>query len=728
MLLLNIILFSLIGNATAQTSALLGKEDLSNNIIIDADMPINLVLIGDTWSEEHKTQIGKKLLKSYAPTIFSENRPAGVRYNYTYNFISESQQVSDEFFKYVDSIAVKNSVPFPIEQWMVVQQPLLQSENLVYKLIDVFSVQDWLAELDRDDGYTIYFLKPSKEQLGYLHTYSALTTDPDTNRDFVQEGMMGFGGKHRFYFIDLTAGPWLYPFVPISATQAISEFHSNIYDIETDEEYYNLISNYVNDAIMLLFTPSYLYPPIYKSNYRMEVFLIDMTSGRAFRDLAGDYITSELMEQAFVKLVPYSHWTSDVKGQSFDALPRELQRAVLRSLTFQHTAGGDTILVKSSEFIVELKKWVKDSLTEEELKLEEEVTRDTVFVPIILFVFDTDAFVDKAPVVGTAIPDPENEKIPCCAVVAVDKHVLFDFGTGLSTLAIHEMGHVIGLRHPHDGYSQTKGEFNNWFFDWSYTPMSYASPTTLGCGLLAERCGLVITEFGTFNLDTVDRALVLSLLRQARLDLRDSVSELQEKGYEADNLPLNIQSKLSSIDDDIQRSKEFFTKMTYLNFTTLGTVNTFEIMDDAFDFAYRASINSQLFLEEIRDLPQSLPKPDVNGTYGLEVLESLFIDENGVESDIHEILEPVEIKSMVTNNLDRKINFTMIVQIKDEQEYTVSLTPLDVSVSSNEKAEPSLSWIFERPGEFSIEVFLWSGLEDPVPLSTFRSTSISLVR
>ncbi|MGH9922485.1 MAG: hypothetical protein ACRD38_07020, partial [Nitrososphaerales archaeon] len=583
-------------------------------------------------------------------------------------------------------------------------------------------------DLERQEGYTIYFLKPSRQQLGYLHTYGALTKDPDTNREFVEEGLMGFGGKHRFYFIDLTAGPWYYPLIPISENRVLSEYHKNIYDIEDDEEYYDLISNYVNDAITLLFTPSYLYAPVYKLNYKMQVFLIDMTSGRALYDVAATYLKREIIEEAFVKLIPYAQWESEITGESFDSLPRELQLSILNSVTFQRTAVGDTALVKSSELAVELAKWTQTTLTEEELRLAEEEAKTTVFVPIVLFVFDTPAYVDSVPVVGSAIPDPEDKTIPCCAIVAVDKHSLLDYGTGLSTLAVHEMGHIIGLRHPHDGHSESKHEFNNWFFDWSYTPMTYASPGILGCGLPAERCGLVITEFGAFNLDTMDRGLVLSLIRQAQFDRNNATLQLQEKDYDKSNFPEDIASKLSGINDDLQKSKEFFAQMNYFNFTTFGDTESSGAMDDAFDFALQASTNSQLLLEEVRGLPQNMEDKAGLLVNVLDISDLLFIDENNVTSSIHEVSEPVVIESIVTSKLNQKINFTAIIQIKDSNGYTVALEIFDFATNIDETTKPSVSFIFERSGEFEVKIFLWTELDNPIPLAALKNSTITLVR
>jgi hypothetical protein len=304
---------------------------------------------------------------------------------------------------------------------------------------------------------------------------------------------------------------------------------------------------------------------------------------------------------------------------------------------------------------------------------------------------------------------------------------LLDVGTGLSTLAVHEMGHVIGLRHPHDGYSESKNEFNNWFFDWSYTPMSYASPGILGCGLPAERCGLVITEFGAFNLDAIDRGLVLSLLHQAKLDLNNSTLQLQEKGYDKSSFPQDVVSKLSSINDDLQKSKEFFTDMNYFNFTSFGEMESSSIMDDAFDFAQRASMHSRSLLEQVTNLPRNMNQSGLLGNV-LNISGPLFIDENNVTSSIHEISEPVVIESEVTSKLDQKINFTVITQITDSNGYTVSLEVLDFTISTDQAIRPSSSFTFERSGEFGVKIFLWTELDNPVPLAPAKDASITLVR
>ncbi|MEE8132430.1 MAG: hypothetical protein V3T40_02525, partial [Nitrososphaerales archaeon] len=587
-----ILLFSFTTNISAQETE--EEKPPNNDIIVDAMMQINLVMIGDTWSQEEQKAIGDKLLKSYMPNIYYEERAAGVNYTYNYSFRNMTAEKSDELVTYIDAIAEDppaDWMPY-IAEWIsfVAESreeipPFVNLRNDTYKMISAFAVEEWLAKLERDKGYTIYFLKPvnekvnyfleepSEAKVNYFHTYGTVDTDPDTGIEFIQQGMMGFGGKYRFYFIDLNAGPWLYPY---------PQFHKNIFDIETEDEYHELIAGYVNNALLLLFTPSYLYSPVYKLNHKIDIFLIDYASGRVFHDVADKYINKSTIESALAKLIPYAKWSSNIQEHNFDSLPRELQRTVLRSLTFKDIEGTDgIILVRSSDLIIELNKWVASNLSSEQAAMAEEEAEETMFIPVIIFVFDKAAYVDREGSLGTAVPDPADNTIPCCAVVAIDKHSLFDIGAGLSFVTIHEMGHVLGLRHPHDGSNPTQGEFFNWFFDWSYTPMTYSSPSSFGCGLGFVGCGMVITEFGQFNYDALDRGMVLYLLNQAQSNIRDSMLQIEEKGYEK-NIPTFISTKMPSIDTDMEKAKEHFAKMTYFNHTTFKDLSSImDPMDDA---------------------------------------------------------------------------------------------------------------------------------------------------
>jgi hypothetical protein len=685
-------------------------------------MRINLVMVGEAWSQQDQQKILDKLMKSYTPNLAFEERAVGVSYTYDYVFSSMAEKKANELFALMDAVAVKNDMPEFIAEWMRSEHPELgRPERLEYKMVGAFAVEDWLAKLDRDQGYTLYFLKPPKEKIGYFHTYGMVMKDPDTKRQFIQEGMMGYGGKHRFYFIDLTAGPWFYPYVPTSDGGYIGQFHKHaIYDSEEPEDYLEQLADYINNAVLLLFTPSYLYAPSYKLNHKIDIFLIDMTSGRVFRDVSDKYIDKGTIEQAFGRLVPYVRWSSDIQGHSFDSLPRELQRAILRSLTYKTVQGSDVILVRSSDLIMELNNWVASSLSSEQITAAEKEAEQTVFIPVVLFVFDKEAYVDREAVLGSAVPTPGDESVPCCSVVAVDKHALFDLGTGLSVITIHEMGHVLGLRHPHDGYHPTKGEFVDWFFDWSYTPMTYASPSGLGCGF-SQACGLLVTEFGQFNYDAVDRGIVLYLISQAGGNIRKSMVNIEEKGY-AKNLPLDLSSKLSSAENDLVQAKSYFADMVYFSHSTFnGTRSIMNPMDDAFDFALRAAITSEELFMESEKLSSNEPK----GTNSVILSRPSLVDESGIELETSKLGRPIGVQSYISTNGYDKMDFTYIVKIKDSTGITVFLAWIEgLSASDSEKIDPSVYWIPDEPGRYEAEIFVWKNLNEPIPLSSSSSMRI----
>jgi hypothetical protein len=169
--------------------------------------------------------------------------------------------------------------------------------------------------------------------------------------------------------------------------------------------------------------------------------------------------------------------------------------------------------------------------------------------------------------------------------------------------------------------------------------------------------------------------------------------------------------------------------MNYFNFTSFeGTSEPPELIDDAFDFALRAFNNSQSLLEEARELPKAAPRPILYGVDTLDVSKPLLIDKNGNEANRHKISDALIIRSIVSNKIDQKINFTAIIQIKDNNGFTSVLTSLKgMTISPHERAEPSLSWMPENAGEFSIEIFLWTELNDPTPLAPVQTASIVLV-
>ena len=637
-----------------------------SDLMVKAPIKINVMMLGDTWPSTDEVQ--KQLLQSYKPVIYSQNRTIGVEFVYNYNFATDVS-LSRELFSYIDSIAIDNStkIPLSLTQWLGAKykefEVLVDEEDryylhciktekecknhlpygadgtpiclydtcglyrLHYKWIDASLVEEWLHnKATKSEGYTIFFLHPPTTQMNYLHSYGITTEDADSDKMFRQEGMMGFGGKYRSYFIDLTAGPSFYPDVPIPTLATI--FHKNIFDTTNEQDYAKLIANYINDAITLLFTPSYLYEPVHKSKYFLDIFIIDQTSGRSFAEIAQQYLTASRLESSMKNLIPYSEWKFKIEGKSFDWLPRELGRAVIKSMSFSKFEGIDTIRINSATLKVELDKWAKSNLTPEKAQELEREKEGAIYLPVIILVFDAFAYVDDG-ALGLAMPDVSDPKVPCCVIIATEKSMLTDFDAGLTSITVHEAGHLVGLLHPHDGYREDlkEGWFQNWFFDWSSTPMTYASPIGFGCGepfqyesgqWRPKECGMSISTYNQFNYDNVDRGLTLHLLRQAITNINSAVEVLQQKGY-SDEIPSSIETALSSIDQDIANIEEQFVKMNYFSRSTLSKGSDH---NNALDLTIQVLKNSQILLQQADELPPYVEKQEEPEKPQLPISES----------------------------------------------------------------------------------------------------------
>ncbi len=582
-------------------------------IIFTSDMQINLVVVGDEWSNDDKEEIASKLIKSYKPVLLEEDVPIGVEYNYNYTFSSTDDLFSTRLYTFIEGAAIEASMPEPIAEWAVSEHPEFgEVRSIAYRLVNAYEVEEWIMDnWELKEGYTIFFFLPHNDELNYLHTYGMLTNDPDTDEQFVQEGMMGFGGTYRFYFVDLTAGPWTYPYDTALCEDEENPLcdqvnpveNKNIYDLKSAEEMHEVMAEYVNNAVTLLFTPSYVYQPFYRTNHEISIFLIDFTADRSIAEDAGQFINEDLVDRSFSHLIPYVQWTVQVTGLTFDDLPVDLQDTILGSLEFSSMGGSDVVIVKSKELITGLDRWATEEGTEEELDELKAKAETMVYIPVFLLVFDSQAYVDYYGLAGMAAPSPADSSIPCCSIVATSKYDVLLTGEGLSVLTVHETSHILGLAHPHDGYRPDVGEYVDWFFDWSHSPLTYSAPTANGCGL-AELCGMIIYEFGRFNFDAIDRGLVLSLLDEAQFNIYDAMLLLDDLGYDSAGLPSTIESALQSIDSDIQQAKKHFDSLNYFNHITYGGPSTImNPMDDAFDFALRAFNTSKQVMQETAGLP-----------------------------------------------------------------------------------------------------------------------------
>jgi len=88
--------------------------------------------------------------------------------------------------------------------------------------------------------------------------------------------------------------------------------------------------------------------------------------------------------------------------------------------------------------------------------------------------------------------------------------------------------------------------------------------------------------------------------------------------------------------------------------------------------------------------------------------------------------QQIQISADITNNQKISQTFIYLVQIKDEENFVVSVGWISGQLTPNQKLNPSLSWTPTQLGEFTAEIFVWEGLRNHNALSENTLLQISV--
>ncbi len=88
--------------------------------------------------------------------------------------------------------------------------------------------------------------------------------------------------------------------------------------------------------------------------------------------------------------------------------------------------------------------------------------------------------------------------------------------------------------------------------------------------------------------------------------------------------------------------------------------------------------------------------------------------------------QQIQIVGSLSNMQEFDQNFVYLFQVKNSQNYVVSLSWIQGQLSSGQNLDVSQSWIPKDSGDYTIETFVWTSLKDPTALSNPISRSISV--
>lgn len=80
--------------------------------------------------------------------------------------------------------------------------------------------------------------------------------------------------------------------------------------------------------------------------------------------------------------------------------------------------------------------------------------------------------------------------------------------------------------------------------------------------------------------------------------------------------------------------------------------------------------------------------------------------------------QQVQISADVTNKQDKNQDFVYIVQILDQNNVPVQLTWIKASFKSQQTFSPALSWVTDKPGTYTAQIFFWDSIQNADALTT----------
>jgi hypothetical protein len=108
--------------------------------------------------------------------------------------------------------------------------------------------------------------------------------------------------------------------------------------------------------------------------------------------------------------------------------------------------------------------------------------------------------------------------------------------------------------------------------------------------------------------------------------------------------------------------------------------------------------------------------------------EPVLVDASGVSITQAFTGQQVIIQSEVLNAQTKKQPFVYIVQVKDSNGVTVSLSWIAAELPANDSLKVTQSWLPLTSGGYRVEIFVWESINTPNALSPARSMNVQVIQ
>lgn len=564
-----------------------------NEILLQQKIDINMILVGESWKPTLIEKIKKDLQSNYKPIVASELERLGIQYDFQYNFVSTSEQANKDLFEFMKKEAVdvkpffgENDYdnPWGIALWIKnnhtewVDQAQ-ERYDVEYKLIDAEKMEDYIyqniiakdAKLNKANSANLIFISDDMSKIKFLHNYQVKRTDPSTKAVHNAVGLMGYGGRHNLYFFDLYAVPWHgFQGIPGFYDRKLQNFATNLHDIKTEENHADLISDYVNNATSLLITPSYLYSPVFRNHYVLDLVIVaktDTGSGTATNTLIGYFIDQNKIKSQLESLIPNSQWEIKITLENLQSrnIPDNLKQVIqtAKKITpFEENPNYTIDILDTKKVTEEVTQWAT-TRTSSNFRDFRDIQESSWTIPVMITIGNRDKpvylYQDGATLLGIAPGHPDDPTQPCCAMAVTYDNAVWDDKVSVTDLVLHEVGHTLGLMHPFMGFSSEDEFFDNQYFNWYGSVMGYNSPPD-SCGqwynqYVGSSCGIANTYFTKFETDNMAKGITVYLLKSAKNNLYRTMINLENDGKDLQNLPTDVKKSVDTIDSKLKEAE-----------------------------------------------------------------------------------------------------------------------------------------------------------------------------
>jgi hypothetical protein len=472
-------------------------------------IPVKVVLVGfdqnqidipylmSGYGPNSESGSGVSLPTAITNQDLNSGNDTGVIFRPQYSFTFASGGFKQNLLNYLTSIEKdkKGVDPWFVQFAQDTQNPDYVVQNPVainYAVYDANSVEDWLWSHGQDfggyptNGWTLILaylpelptitsadVKAFERSNGATlpkttpHYYGISSTDADLGyalryRDF----MDAWGGHHRMWFADFSAGPVLnsqWEDIPLQVAMGDNNIDSSTPFGKTWLTEY--VGDYVAQATYNFVAPGFVYYPQYSPNYQIDVFVFDDRNSTEKTAIPiQKTVNKDMIQSAFRDLVPYSSVTVNV---NFPSVPSDLHNLMQASYKYTDSWLMGAVFATPERYgIVDLRP-VYDYVLKNFATYEKNprISAGLITIPAFAFAFSSETYFsytykwiigktdwETGALLGIAMPEGAFISLNQWTFTRGDQITPPQpgKGEGMTQTIIHELGHEFGLSHPHN--------------------------------------------------------------------------------------------------------------------------------------------------------------------------------------------------------------------------------------------------------------------------------------